>query len=43
MIIYTAEKIANARSEQGNIITAEELLRITRQNASNLFGVPLED
>ena len=43
MIIYTAEKIANARSEQGNVITAEELLRITRQNASNLFGVPLED
>ena len=43
MIIYTAEKIANARSEQGNIITAEELLRITRQNASNLFGEPLED
>ena len=43
MFIYTAEKIANARSEQGNVITAEELLRITRQNASNLFGVPLED
>lgn len=42
MIMHTAERIANARSEQGNIISAEELLKITRDNAAKLFGVPLE-
>ncbi len=43
MILYTAEKIAEERSRQGSPITAQELLRITRQNASRLFNIPLED
>lgn len=43
MIIHTAERIANARSEQGNHINTQELLDITRNNATKLFKVPLED
>lgn len=43
MILHTAERIANARSEQGNTISTESLLDITRSNASKLFGISLED
>jgi TatD DNase family protein len=42
LIAYTAERIAQARTETGSPITPEELLRITAENAAALYHIPLE-
>ena len=43
LIRYTAERIAQARTEHGEPITAEEVLRIAKENAGKLYGVTPED